>query len=661
MNPSYAASGKYRRKIWQFSLPGEAHSDNIIVYARNCPALQRTIHKRRRLGTILVNALACAACAGVEAGMLFDDRLGTVLRMRADSVGARRTQLRQLIDLLGTYPSSARGAGIEAAYVRLGELQSKVPPADCAALLREPALRLRSPRLVAALAQGDPRTAAAALQRASLSAEEWHDLIPALPAEARQALYQRRDLPPEINGLLTRLGVRGRGLPPAPQPAGTTQSLNAQPEPTPQPPVVVPPVTPATPVPEPQIAETEPIPVAAELTAPAEPQLRGEKIGAIVKRIEAYRRAKQVVEHSPGDAPRLPLGEDHVLEVSGPVRACDFATDCEGRISWSDAGVAPMLVGQRLGTSEAVARLIRQRQPLRAQKIRLEGASAIAGAWQLDAMPWFDPLGGHFLGYRGRLRRPAETDPSDTAATVLPDSEADRIRQMLHELRTPVNAIQVGAEIIQQQLYGPSPHEYRALAANIAGDAAKILAAFDELERLAKLDSGAIDLETGQTDLAAIVAMTTGQLDAHTKGRGSGFDLRLEMETAAIGLAPIEVERVIWRLLATLAGTSAPGERLKLRLREKGSSVRLDVSLPGSLAKLDDEALFKAGPSAVPQVIAAGMFGAGFALRLARAEATAAGGELRRKGDRLRLTLPGLTRSGPGHTDALAGDKANAA
>lgn len=566
--------------------------------------------------------------------MLFDDRLGTVLRMRADSAPVRRIQLRQLIDLLGTYPSDARGAAIDAAYARLSELQRDLPLDQTTALLRDPALRLRSPRLVATLGSADPRLAAVALQRADLDEEQWLDLIPALPAQARQALHQRADLPTSVRGMLMRLGVRGRGLPPA------TAAVEAIAEVAPAQPIE------ATIADEPAVPEpiaSEPLPVTAETDA------RGERIGAIVKRIEAYRRAKQVIDHVPGDAPRLPLGEDHVLRVSGPVKACDFATDSRGRITWSDAGVAPMLVGQQLGEDEAIARLIRRHQPLRAQPVSLSGAPMIAGRWQIDATPWFDPLAGSFIGYRGRLRRPAEA--VSPAPLSLPDSEADRVRQMLHELRTPVNAIQVGAEIIQQQLYGPSPHEYRALAAAVAGDAAKILAAFEELERLAKLDSGALDLEPGEADLAGVITATAGQLDAHTKARGSGFEIKLETQQAATTLAPLELERVIWRVLATLAGTSAPGEKLRLRLRCKGAMLRLDMTLPGSLARLDDKALFGAGPGAVPQVLAAGMFGAGFALRLARAEAQAAKGDLRRKGDRLRLTLPGLTKAGPGHTE----------
>jgi len=584
--------------------------------------------------------------------MHFDDRLGTVLRMRAGGPGMQRVQYRQLLDLLGTLPVEAQGEQLEAAYDRLGELAALIPAESRAAMLREPALRLRAPRLVAALASGEPTLATHALQRAQLSDEQWLDLVPALPPAARPALRQRKDLSPAVAGLLARLGINDRGLPPA---AEATQLT--KPAPGSAPPLQESEPAPATeiPVAGPESATSaalEPGQTGAEVIQ-GDPPRRGEGIGAIVKRIEAYRRAKQVVEHVPAsDSPRLPLGEDHVLSVAEEVRACDFATDQQLRISWCDAGIAPMLHGMRLAGDADFARLARQHQPLCAQRIVLAGAPAIAGEWHLDAAPWFDPLAGNFLGYRGRLRRPPSA-PSAPANAPVQDSQADRIRQMLHELRTPVNAIQIGAEIIQQQLYGPTPHEYRALAAGIAGDAARMLSAFEELERLAKLDSQAMELDPGETDLAGVVEATAAQLGAHTKGRGSGFELRCDEPALAVPLAGIEVERMVWRLLATLAGVSAPGEQLKLRLRLKNGMVRLDAALPTQLANRTEEEIFHAAAGSVPQVVSAGVFGVGFALRLARAEARAAGGDLVRKGDRLRLTLPGLTGAPPSHTQSI--------
>lgn len=300
-----------------------------------------------------------------------------------------------------------------------------------------------------------------------------------------------------------------------------------------------------------------------------------------------------------------------------------------------------MVVGTALdsGKERALMLAMRRRQPLRGCAVRLDGAPAIAGDWQVDAVPQFDPETGSFAGYRGRFRRPAA---ASAAPTIAADSDSDRIRLLLHELRTPVNAIQGFAEVIQQQLFGPTPHEYRALAAAIAGDAARMLAAFEELERLAKLESGTLTLDTGNCDLAAVIRDTAARLEVHASSRGSGFALRSDAPQFPVAVARIEAERISWRLLATIAGTTAPGEVVAMRLRDKGAMVRVAIELPRALAELDDEALFSASVGAVPQVIAAGMFGVGFALRLVRAEAHVAGGHLRRKGDRLRLDLPAL-------------------
>ena len=559
--------------------------------------------------------------------MHFDDRLGTVLRLSASGPAVQRIQYRQLLDLLGTSPADARGDQLDAAYVRLGELSAGIPATDRARAIADGGLRLRSARLVAALATGEPQVAAAALQRANLSGEEWLDLVPALPPAARPHLRQRRDLTPEVSALLGRLGVNDRGLPPV-ETAAVSRAYGDNPP-------------------------LEPDLVTVDVVLSSQPDADDRGIGAIVKRIEAYRRAKQVVDQpAPGDAPRLPLGEDHVLQVPEQVQAFDFATDAEGRITWSDPGVAAMVIGQAVaGTlpDPDFAVTLRRHQPLQRRTVKLAGATAIAGSWQLDAAPWFDPLTGRFLGYRGRMRRPAANAPLVPPVT---DSQADRIRQMLHELRTPVNAIQGFAEVIQQQLFGPAPHEYRALAAGIAGDAARMLSAFEELERLARLDSGAMELDFGETDLAGVLSATVSQLGAHTAPRGSGFALKIKDEPLPVALDRPEVERIVWRLLATLAGVSAPGEVLKATLRDSHGTARLDLALPGSLATREGDGLFEAAAGAIPQTISAGVFGVGFALRLARAEARAVGGDLVRKDDRLRLTLPGLTASPVDHTQA---------
>jgi hypothetical protein len=223
------------------------------------------------------------------------------------------------------------------------------------------------------------------------------------------------------------------------------------------------------------------------------------------------------------------------------------------------------------------------------------------------------------------------------------DGEADRLRQILHELRTPANAIQVAAEIIQQQLYGPAPHEYRALAAAIAGDCAHILAGFEELDRLVRLETAALNIEAGECDLTSVLTETVNRLKAWTEPRRSGFALEPPADGAKL-LLPIdrtETERLLWRLLAALAGSTAPDEMLPLAWSGKDGRVTLTIALPAALAALGDTGLPENAPGERGHALSTGMFGLGFTLRLAAAEASAAGGGLQREGGSIRLWLPG--------------------
>ena len=548
--------------------------------------------------------------------MHFDDRLATVLRQPVSGKAIARIQYQQLLDLLGTLPNDARGPVVDAGYERLAQLGSQLPASDRTRVLGESGLRLRNPRIVALLAQSDPPVATAAISAAQMSEDEWLDLIPALPVRARGILRHRRDMGPRVEARLEQLGVADRGLPANDEVAAAASGTQRE--------------------------KTE---------IPASGNDETEAIGAIVKRIEAFRKTKEPAAAIPasGLAPRLPFGDAQDEAREPRTEAFDFKTDAQGRIDWAEAEVAPMAVGMRLGLrnsngavtgSARLASAMQHRQPITGEILNIVGAPALSGQWQIDAVPNFDLQTGQFSGYSGRARRPA--DAQDDAALHLLD-EADRMRQVLHELRTPVGAIQMSAEVIQQQLYGPTPHEYRALAATIASDTARILAGFEEMERLVKLDSGTLAIEPGHSDLAESVSRTVKQLKAHTDPRKSGFGIEIPHGPLPVEIEQVELDRLIWRLLAALAGAAAPSEVLSICCTADETMARVDIALPSSLASLDEEALFHAKADDRPRALSAGMFGLGFTLRLASAEAKAAGGSLDRHAGNLQLCLPGLT------------------
>ena len=585
--------------------------------------------------------------------MLFDDRLATVLRMRAGSEAGLRTQFRQLLDLLGTGDIRISGQAMAhiaklagtlspfeldrilvrpaldrsdprlatiSGFVRLRELQKAIPQETQSAILREPGLRLRNPEFVAFLAEGEPKPAAAAVATARLTEAQWLDLVPRLPVTARGFLRHRRDLPTSVKRLLEQLGVKDLVLPMARMAEEEAAAVAAS-------------------------EEQETLPPAPP--EPSAPPPADAGISALRRRIEAFRENRQQVRTSP----RQPLGGSPAQAEATGKGALDVVTDASGRVVRADGLAAPMLVGLALTApipgdlvefEEAIATQLRRRQPLRQAVVSINAAPDISGEWRMDATPLFAAITGAFTGYAARLYR-----PNRPAEPQRQDSPADAMRQVLHELRTPVNAIQGFAEIIQQQIFGTVPHEYRAHAAAIAVDAAKLLAGFEEIDRLAKLESGAMHLEQGNCDLRAALFDTVDRLQGVLKPRNAGFSLNVTGAPFTIGIERSEAMALCWRLLATAAGVLGPGEVSQLKLSSDGITIELGLAVP--------EALREAAPdtsreAARRSVVSAGMFGPRFTFRLVEAEARAAGGSLSCEGERVTLRLPALTSTGASHS-----------
>ena len=94
-----------------------------------------------------------------------------------------------------------------------------------------------------------------------------------------------------------------------------------------------------------------------------------------------------------------------------------------------------------------------------------------------------------FLGYRGIARReggrraPCRPLPAARA----PAGDAEALRETIHEIKTPLNAIIGFAEIIDGQYLGPAHRNYRERAAEIVAQARTLLAAIEDLDFAARL------------------------------------------------------------------------------------------------------------------------------------------------------------------------------
>lgn len=561
--------------------------------------------------------------------MTLDDRLRTVLGVAVDGERAALAQFRQLVDLLGSGGSVADGQLVASAFLRLSVLSRRLPVAERVAILHEPGLRLRTASLVAQLCEGDPLVAEAAIDSAVLDTDGWDAVIPMLSNGLRTHAETRR--------LHARVEVEepaAADAEPEAEPETVTEMATAE-APTVSPTVEEPAPTAPAPVATPAPAEI----ATAAWRAPRPAATSGTAdIASLVQRIEDYREQR--------------ASRAAAMGLAGPVRPAETPADIrvamvdcrigpDGRIGW--AGTLPsLLTGLGLSSAEdAPARIdarsataLRRQQVVRSGQLTIDGAQAITGNWRLDAVPRFDQA-GRFLGHHARLtRQPEKRDESDP--------RGDEVRQALHELRTPLGAIQGFAEIIQQQLFGDVPNRYRAQAADIAAESARLLAGLEEVERLVRMRKGAFGtggeaMIEGETALAALLGQLVDQFASIEQGNGAKFVLDAPGADLQVPVDADEAESMLWRLLATLSAASAAGERLDVVLSGENLA-ELAITLPRALR---GTALFDAdvGISERGEPLL-GMLGAGFALRLVAAEVRAAGGSFSHDDEYVMLRLP---------------------
>ena len=559
--------------------------------------------------------------------MTLDDRLRTVLDVAADSDDGMRSQFRQLVDILGSGKAVADGTLVAAAFLRLSALARRIPADERAAIIADPAVRLRSPPLVAQLCEGEDQVAGAAIAAAELDEAGWTVLVGVLDDDLRGKVRKiRTDERARTDGDRGEVLVQ-RGSPRIDAPRTTPADE----------------LTPSAPVPS-RVGPARPI--AAKTAA---------DIGDIVARIERFRLQRRE------DVMRQVLGAGHagpveVEEAAPPPLAVPREIDCtispEGRIG-PTSHLGPMLSGLLLSASadaaarldEATATALRRQQSVRNGRVEVAASPAISGEWRLDAAPHFDPV-GRFLGHHARLTRVVgkRTDP-----------RGDLVRQALHELRTPINALQGFSEIIQQQLFGPVPHQYRALAAGIAGETAALLAALEEVDRLIRLRLGNRRLDAGQTAIGPLLAAMVEQVRPMLDGRNAQLVADVGDPDGIIPLAEADLERMVWRLMSVAALSAEAGERLALATYLDDDTIALSITMPVALATMDDAAFYGAqARQDTGSELAVGLLGRGFAMRLLTAEARAAGGSLLRKDGRLVLTLPFADRSFVDENEAAA-------
>jgi hypothetical protein len=375
-------------------------------------------------------------------------------------------------------------------------------------------------------------------------------------------------------------------------------------------------------------------------------------ISEVVARIEALRSSRET-PHPPFPPPPLPLPPvipapiaDPSPRASFPVPAL-FRWECGpgGEIEWVEGAPRGPLIGRSIavadadeGVDDCVESAFLIRAPFRDCVLELGQDGLMAGEWQISGAPAFAPGDGRFIGYRGIARRgQPEPEPLPPLPAGRLPSGHDALREMIHEIKTPLNAIIGFAEIIDGQYFGPAHSRYRERAAEIVTNARSLLEAAEDLDFVARLQSARMTASDG-TDLAVFFPNFAEALSL--RAAASGIELRLD--ASAIGgtcmLEPELTERLLRRFTDAILAASAGGEQLSLRVQRFDDRMAIGMTRPKATILAGKEELLD------PEFTIGGadraLLGLGFSLRLINGLVEIAGGALDIDAGQFTLSIP---------------------
>ena len=504
--------------------------------------------------------------------MRFDDRLLTVLNQPAGDRHDVAVRWRQLVDLVARAGSNAASPTVAQA---LEAIRTDAPEVD-------EHLRAAAARAVAALplplglleffASDRPSVSAPVLAAATLDRAQWQAVMGAADDETRRFI---ETLHPEIRGEL--------------------------------------PQSPAIP-----LVEAEPDPEQPASAAPA-PSLH-----EVVERIERRRRSRSASNHSSG------LG-------SAADSAALFRWECgpAGEIAWVDGAPRGAVIGRSIARAQdgdrldpEVIRAFMLRAPFRDATLSLAGDGPLSGEWKISGVPAFEPADGRFAGYRGIALREQDEAP-ETGGPMGLLSDPDSVRELVHEIKTPLNAIVGFAEIIEGQYLGPADQRYRERAQEIVRQARLLLTAIDDLDFAAMIHSST-SREQRRVNLGELVERITPALRELARSREVEVDGSRTIRDTKAATEPDLADRLIFRMFSAVIEQAQPREHLRLTVDRTGDWSRVSLTSPAALWDLSEEQLL-GGSVGIER---------GFSLRLVRGLARLAGADLRVRDGSISLLFP---------------------
>ena len=159
--------------------------------------------------------------------------------------------------------------------------------------------------------------------------------------------------------------------------------------------------------------------------------------------------------------------------------------------------------------------------------------------------------------------------------------KSEFVANMSHELRTPLNSIVGFAELFVDGRFGPLPGKYQDFAKIMYSSAQQLLRLINDILDLAKVESGKIDFQSENVDLAQLVSETTAIVSGLAAKRKIRLTAEVDPAIGPVCLDPIRLKQVLYNYLSNALKFTPEGGRVVLRASAAGEQFRIEVEDTG--------------------------------------------------------------------------------
>ena len=148
-----------------------------------------------------------------------------------------------------------------------------------------------------------------------------------------------------------------------------------------------------------------------------------------------------------------------------------------------------------------------------------------------------------------------------------------------HELRNPLNSIQLWLEVLRHQ--SGSPEQLRRAIEFIKRAADTQAKLIDDLLDIARIESGKLSMDTTTVPLGPLVMAALDSVRLAVAAKEIVMDLRLDQAALAVTGDPVRLQQIAANLLSNAVKFTPRGGRVEVSLTTVGSSARLTIGDSG--------------------------------------------------------------------------------